>query len=394
MSTIVILVVIAVVVYAAYAILKGRPTRTEHPDLHTEPTAGGRSLPSVALDLGKLPKAWETVSGEQLVLKLSESVSITLQGPLNAGQEIERYLVQTRGERFPERAPGLAILMSRLNIEVPEIEAFRKSILTKVERAALSAVAKNRDIGELRTNDPELLNDLLEEREQEAYEELDGRPSHWRDLSELRVPRPSALEGDDALLAKVNHDPNLLWVYSGFAGDQARARRVPDGESIEPWVALVETGLAMRGADIPAENLVTAFTLAELNAALRPEKPIRRKAAARDLLTGEAVNLLPDIRRVFLLKPMDAEARRALEGFEWVRTQAALLVETVASAEQSQVAMLTAPVGTRGAHWSVYGECCARARALQERSDDSGRRPRQLPPFHIGCEARVEVWVE
>jgi hypothetical protein len=186
----------------------------------------------------------------------------------------------------------------------------------------------------------------------------------------------------------------LLWVYSGFAGDQARARRVPDGESIEPWVALVETGLAIRGADIQAENLVTAFTLAELNAALKPEKPIRRKAAARDLLTGAAVNSLPDIRRVFLLNPMDAETSRALEGFEWVRTQAALLVETVASAERSQVAMLTAPVGTRGAHWSVYGECCARARKLQDKSDDSGRRPRQLPPYHIGCEARAEVWVE
>jgi hypothetical protein len=195
-------------------------------------------------------------------------------------------------------------------------------------------------------------------------------------------------------LATVNHDPKLLWVYSGFAGDQAKARRVRDDESIEPWVALVATGLAVRGADIPAENLVTAYTLAELNSALTPEKPIRRKAAAVPLITGDAASRLPDIRRTFLVKPMDAETVRALEGFEWTRTQAALLLETVATAERSQEAALKAPPGTRGAHWSIYGDCCEKARRLQERDGESNRRPSQLPPYHIGCEARAEVWVE
>lgn len=394
MFTFVIIVVVAAVVYLVY--ISRKPSAKDggdsNPFLSTD--LGARSSHTVNLDPNVLPPAWEMVRGAHLGLKLSDSVTVTLQGPISAAQEVESYLVRSRGKSFPDRAPGLAVLMSRLNVEVPEIEEFRKSVLAKVQRAAVAAVSKNRDIAKLRAEDPDLLQDLLETAEEEALEALDGRPSMWRTLDELRVSRPTTLEADDALLAKVKHDARLLWVYSGFASDQAKARRVRDEESIEPWVALVDSGLATRGADIPAENLVTAFTLAELNDALKPDKPIRRKAAAVPQLTGPALAALPGIRRTFLVKPLDADTTRAIEGFEWVRTQAALLVETVASAEFSQIAMLKAPQGTRGAHWSVFGECCSRARKLQDQDDVSGRRPRQLPPYHIGCEARVEVWVE
>lgn len=397
MGMLAVIGVIAVVAPIAYAVFVSR--RSTPPSRGSGSHAGGAfddrgSSPSPRLNAATLQEAWQSIEGEFLTLRLSERISLTLKGRVDAAREVEGYLAASRGKHFVDRASGLAILMAQLNVEVPEIEEYRIAIISKLKRVALTAVSKNRDIVELQTNDPELLQDLLEEREEEAYEEFDGRPSQWRSLDELRTPRPDTLECEDALLAKVNHDPKLLWVYSGYANDKAKPRRVPDAESIESWVKLVETGLAVRGADIPAENLVAAFTLAELNDTLKLERPIRRKAAAASQLTPDVIERLPGIRRTFLLKPMDEVALRAIQAFEWVRTQAALLLETVASAERSQIANLAAPAGTRGAHWSIYGECCAKARRLQDRDSSSDRRPSELPPYHIGCEACAEVWVE
>lgn len=394
MGTLILAAGIVAIAYILVVNAKGKPARggrSKARGLDRVETIADRPI---QLDPATLPKAWETTPGDARALRLSADVTVTLQGAVDAAREIENYLVQSRTKRFPDRAAGLAILMSRLNVEVPEIEQFRQSLLAKVRRAAAASVSAHRDIAKLRIEDPELLKDLLEEAEDEAYEKIDGRPSQWRELDELRTPRPVSLEADDSILARVNHDPRLLWVYSSCASDQAKARRIGDGESIEPWVALVDAGLAVRGGEIPPENLVTAYTLAQLNQALRPEKPLRRKAAAIPLITATRAAALPGLSRVFLIKPLDAETAHALGGFEWVRTQAALLLETVICAERAQLANLRASPGTRGANWSFYGDCCERARRLQSSDNNTGRRPSQLPPYHIGCEAYADVWIE
>ena len=374
---------IAVIAYLAYRFTR-KPRSVSPSTYHSEDLRSERQSDAVTSDL-RAP-AWTAVASDNgIVVKLSSDVTFTLAGPPAAAHEVETYLRSTGHLHYPERALKLALLMSRLNVGCPEIEAWRARLIASVERQARSAASVRQSAPDLEDSDPDLYREIFEEARDEAFAELEEKPSSWRSLDELATPRPHKLSDDDAFLDYVGHDIEVLRAFDQTWVRAGAATRLHDRGFVE-WTKLVDAGLALRGADIPSEALVKVFKLSELNEAIRPPKPIRRKAEAEAQLTKQAIANLPNIGRVFYLKSMPPEVEAAEEAFGWSLTHAKLLLDTVRTFES--VAKTLESAEGEGEYW-IHGECC-KASINAGGREPSRRLPARLPPFHISCEARLE----
>lgn len=321
-----------------------------------------------------------------LVVTLSSDVTLTFSGGAEATREVENYLRSSSNLHYPERALRLALLMSRLNVECLEVEEWRKKLVASIQRRARAKIDAKATMAELHKSDPDLYKEILEDAEQEAFENLEENPCFWRTLDELLIPRPKNLSDDDMFLAYINNSIevlsafNLTWVKPGTAV------RLTDHGFVE-WTKLVNAGLALRGADTPTDALVNLYKLAELNAVLQLPKPFRKKADAKVAITSDLILKLPDISKVFYLKPMPKNIEAAEEAFGWGLTHAKLVLDTVRTFEAVQMAI----ADSRGdeAQFQIYGECCKKSVAASGRNPTT-RLPPKLPPFHISCDARLE----
>lgn len=356
-------------------------------------TATQSGLTSASDRVAPRGPAWETTT-ENGILNLipSKSVSLSLVGNKDGVHEVERFLSKSATVHFPERALKLAILMSRHNVECPEVEQWRKKIVSTVHGAAKKEVAKRRDVVALAQGDSDLtddvLNDLMFDAVDRAYEELSERPSYFRSLDELEVVRPEKLNSDDAFLELASHDPERIQQYFHIEGRAGKVVFVDEDQRLQEWIELVSSGLATRGPEISAAALVAAYKLADINAAVQAAKPIRRKADAVAFLTPEVVARLPNINRAFMYKPLDQKLAQGMRDFGWIYCHACLLLETLRCAEHVKV-QLEHGIGKDDA-WHIEGECCKPSRSASER-ESTRRLPAKLPPFHVGCQAKLNI---
>lgn len=333
-------------------------------------------------------RAWDFhVLPDGGVFVLSSAVTLTVRGDAGRVREMDEWLRTSASVYFPERAIRLAIFMSRHNLECPEVEDFRKKIVRQVRNGAKAKVQAEQDPAVL-SGDPELAKDLLAQAEHDVYEELAERPSYWRTLDEIEIERPADLSADDAFLASVSHDPAKLRHFSNALGRTVRVAIVREGQGLPEWVELVNAGLAWRGTDIPPAALARVYKLADINAAAKLQKPVRRKADAAAVLTPEVIARLPDISRAFLVKPVPEEIQRGVEQFGWAVCHANLFLETIRCAEHVKMALERTE--SEFDEWLIDGDCCKKARSAADRQP-TRRRPKNLPPYHVGCSAYVQV---
>jgi hypothetical protein len=277
--------------------------------------------------------------------------------------------------------------MSRLNVECVEAEAWRANLVKSVQRRARASLAENSHIESLRTSDPDLYNEMLEVAQHEAFDSLDEKPTDWRTLEELSVSRPIDLADDDRFLEYISYDMNVLnaliqtWVQPGSAV------RLGERGFVE-WTRLVEAGLALRGKSIPAEVIVKHYKLGELNHVIQPARPFRRKAEAQASLAPDMIDRLPEINRLFYLKPMPDQVAAAQKVFAWSLTHAKLIVDTVRTFEQ-----VNETIASSGAceFFQITGDCCQASKRASDRDAKSGV-PKHLPPFHVSCAARLDCY--
>jgi hypothetical protein len=186
-----------------------------------------------------------------------------------------------------------------LNVECPEVEAWRARLVDTMQREARAIVARTSKRANLEASDPDLFDEMFKDAQEEVFDKLDEKPTSWRTLDELLVPKPEHL--NDLFLDYVKHDVDMLNTLSETWVRPGTAIRLRDHGLIE-WTRLVDAGLALRGEGIPLELLADLYFLAELNEALNPPKPFRRKAAARLVMTQELAVKLPDLKQTILLE--------------------------------------------------------------------------------------------
>ena len=330
-------------------------------------------------------RAEDVPEGQTLIL--SDRVSLTLRGP-NAGAVVEQ-LRATIGMEWQARIPQIALSLARHNVVCPEIDAWRQRLRALADDLARKTVATGHHIAKLGHDDPDLLSDLLERARNAAFDEVaELRGLDWYARRELNIRRPRDLTTDDALLGRLN-DSGLMGAYAYAADRAGEAVRIDAGDDLEEWVKLAEAGVVRRGDAVPPEALAKVYTLEELNAALQPETPIRRRVAAALLLTPEAVARLPDIGRVFYVITPEPGTAEALAAFAWATAQARLLVITVDTAERAAKAILEGQAaGTQ--MFSIDGVCCKESESMEH--EPMRRPPGSVPPYHIGCRARLQPY--
>lgn len=371
MNTVVAIVIIALLFFG---IRKWLPAKS---DVGEEDHATPRAPSSPPWSLSRTSRGAE--------IQLPGSLSLSLDGEPSSIDSVMAFLNRTMGQRFPGRLGELAMLMSRLNVESPEVEAWRQKIVgqlqPKVTRAT-KALEKNEDYEGC---DPE---ELMSDAAIDLLDEHSERPSEYVEWLDLVVDRPTALSDDDAFLAYVDHEPAALAALLGNTQRIGRAVRIEDERWREGWNRLVTCGAAVRGDRAPAEALVDAVTIKDLRAALPDGVKIRRKTDAIEHLDEAVRQHLPGLDRVYYLKPLTDEISRGLMPFRWALTHSRLLLETLVCAERCAAA-LEQP-RQQGDMYEIYGDCCTRSRKASER-DPATRKPKALPPFHIACTAEVEV---
>jgi hypothetical protein len=334
---------------------------------------------------------WETRPTERgLALELPGSITLTLIGDADGPASLEQLLRATMGQRFIERSGALAVAMSRANVECPEVEAWRVKSLAAADRLL------RKKLKEEIAADPEFLEDFdgdeqaaLDSLYGDAADELPECASHWIGRDLLRVPRPESLASDDVLLDHVQDRPEAVYALFRLADRIGRGFRPSKWDWMPGIDALIEAGAARRGTDLPPEAVIEATKMADLRAALPEGVKIRRKADALPHLTEQVIERLPGLEEVVFIDPLPDQVAAALPAWRWSSVHAQLLLETIVCAERV-AATLEEPLG-EGDEWAISGDCCKRSRAAAER-DSSRRKPKALPPFHVGCQAELEVW--
>lgn len=292
------------------------------------------------------------------------------------------------GQRFIERLGELTILTSTRNVESPDVEQWRtkivKQALPKVEKEVARQMSAD-DFDEENYDYDDVFDDVASD----YFYEHSERPSDYIELRDLLLDRPASITQDDQLLDYLNNDPKALYFLLKNYHWIGRAMWARDRVWRPGLDALVESGAALWGKEIPVSALIDGIKIADLRKALPDEVKIRRKSDALEHIDETVLNKLPDLDDWFYIKALPGSLEAGVDAVRWSYNHARLILETFVCSERC-AAMLELPKEP-GAEYQIEGDCCARSRKAAER-DPSSRKPRSLPPFHVACSAAVSVW--
>jgi len=240
--------------------------------------------------------------------------------------------------------------------------------------------------------------DMLAEFQDAAVNELAVRPGFVDSATTLLFEEPHDLTVDDALLAHFKDNPKTYQslLYAISAGSKVQAAPAGDYRR-KTFDELTEKGFMRRGQEIPLEDVLAGMTMKQMQeiAGADAPKKFTRKAQAVEFLMS-----LPDVRQrlekaisfreLFQLKPIEGIDLNELANAHAYSAEVARVI----------LRTLRAGLGTQrlvdsSKDWEVDGwvleseECCPSCR--KNHGKTWKRLPQKLPPYHIGCEARIEM---
>ncbi len=266
----------------------------------------------------------------------------------------------------------------------PKVRAIVKErILASTEWAAASELDKK---------------DLLAETQDGAVGELAARPGNYETARTLLLEEPRDLTVDDALLEQFKDNPQTYTSLLYAISTGSKVRTVLAGDySRKTYEDLHQKGFMRRGADIAPEDILASMTIKQMQeiAGADAPKKFTRKAHAIDFLKN-----LPDIRprlekavsfrELFQLAPIDGlNLDELAKAHAYSNEVARVILRTLrGSVSMQKDAELSEDLQVDG--WVLdSGECCPDCRKLDGKTWK--HLPKKLPPFHIGCEARLRM---
>lgn len=351
----------------------------------------GHSSNNAPPDVGDLveagPNAW--VSNPKSPLPLTV---------YNANRELARKLKEYLGtaESWSEKIPEIALLIAQHNLRFKEVDAFisdnKAKYIAEIERHISSS-------GEWPEASEKDRQDLRAEFENKAIESL-GVAVGRADLACLLGGEPANFAEDDELVRKFTTDSMLYPFYLSALGRTSQVVTVKaEDYNRKHWEQLVEKGLACRGKDIPTQLLLEGLRLKDINELLAGtiEKPIGRKAKA-----VEAALKLPDLgsrlserisyREMFqVLPPPGLQTEELGRSFAYATALATVVQQTYYTGVRTlwAIAERKRESGIYDA-WEItnWGDPIPACAAPFCKKYD--RLPTKRPPFHIGCDCRLE----
>lgn len=198
--------------------------------------------------------------------------------------------------------------VAKTNIRCKEVEEYVERYKPKYEARIKELIEDSSDWSNASEKDKE---DLLTGFQMEAQDSLHVRP--YMGVEELFEERPEDLTVDDALLERYGFDTARF--YLRHSDNLSKVHLAPADHRDRPrFDALVEAGLAKRGADISLDLMLAGLSLKDLNAIADgiAGGPFKRKAKAAETIMGlsnarERVSRSVSFRELFQLVPLPTE---------------------------------------------------------------------------------------
>lgn len=301
-----------------------------------------------------------------------------------------------QAEYWSQKVPEVALLIAQHNLRFKELDAFVAQHKRRFDADVQQRIASSTEWASASEKDRD---DLRAEFEEAAEESL-GIHVGRADLGLLLRGQPAAFADDDELLKLFAGDAGL---YSFYLSQLGRANPVVNVKAEDYgrklWEQLVEKGMAQRGKDIPAQLLLEGLKLKELNDILSDVvgKPLGRKAKAVEVALA-----LPDLqdrlsqriafREMFqALPPAGLNVAGLVESFAYANAVAVVVQQTYFSAVQTLEAIQERKRDAdiydawEITNWEDPLPVCAAAVCKKYE-----RLPAKRPPFHVGCNCRLQ----
>lgn len=342
-------------------------------------------------DLGPLtpvgPQTWR--------LNPKASFPLTLMG---ADESVARQIkhLASKDDHWSHKVPEFALLVAQHNLRFKEVDDFIAEQKPKFDAAVAQKI---KDAPEWSNASEKDRHDMQAEYQEVALEGL-GLSIGDAELKALFLSQPSDFTSDDEILSSFGGDSALYSFYLTQLGRTNSVATVKaDDWSRKSWEQLVERGRARRGKDIPIAMLLEGLRLKDLNELLAGtiEKPLGRKAKAL-----EAAEALPDLqarlserisfREMFqILPPVGLDIDELRSSFGHARVVATAVLQTYYTAAKTQGTVASRNEdrefykGWEVTTWIDPMPVCAQAYCKKYQ-----RLPSKLPPFHLGCNCRLE----
>lgn len=319
--------------------------------------------------------------------------SLTLYG-LDRDDVAKLVAAMEQGQEY-EISEWCNYLVAQKNVHCKELDDWLVDARPRIKKVVEQRIQASSEWATATDLDKE---DLLAEFQHDAVNELPLRPGFSDMVSTLLFEEPHDLTVDDALLERFKGNPQTYTslLYAIAAGSKVQVSTVGDYRR-KTYDELLEKGFMRRGQEIPLEDILAGITMKQMQeiAGADAPKKFTRKAPAIEFMMS-----LPDIRQrlektvsfreLFQLKPIDGiDLDELSKAYAYSREVSRVILRTLRAALNTQRLVESSK------DWVVDGwelnseECCPDCRKLHGKKWK--RLPQKLPPFHIGCEASIEM---
>lgn len=335
---------------------------------------------------------WTTTSDNGFRIATNLALPITLYGLDKS--EAEKLANALQDGQGYEIAEWFTHLVAQKNIKCKEIDDW----LAEAKPQFQALVQKRINADPNWTSASELDKaDMLDEFEEGAALELPVRPGYVDATLALLVGEPHDITIDDAFLERFKENPKVYQdlLYAISAGSKVQTAGAGDYRR-KSFDELVEKGFMRRGKEIPMEDILASLTIKEMQeiAGTDANKKFTRKAGAIEFLMAlpnlqERLDKVLSFRSLFQLKPIEGVNLEELaQAYAYSNEVARVILRTLRSELNTERTKESAKEWAPEEGWELDAEnCCPSCR--KQHGKKWRRLPQKLPPFHIGCECRL-----
>lgn len=393
MALLILLVVVALFAIAVAAAASDSSKRRPKPSLEIRVETGASD--GSKIDTGPVTQA--TDGG--WIINPKSTFPLTLQGiERDAADKIKSLLDEDAGQSSYRHKLELERIVARSNLRCKEIDeytrTFRPVFLQRIEELKKASPEWQAASGK----DKE---DLLFEFRQQAVSALEVIPHSGVEILFESEPEDATL--DDQLIDRYGYDN--IQVYMRCATRLDKVWVIPaDHRDRKEFEALAESGLALRGEQIPTDSILETLPLKDLNRLAAPlsQSEFKRKAKAIELLAkapdlAKRLGEVVAFRELFKLQPLPSEfasieLAKVAKAWEYAGEIASLLEHTYSMGKYSLAhidGFADASAFIRGWELSAIGDdrTCGHCKRAAAKKFSKQNYPKT--PLHIGCRCSV-----
>jgi hypothetical protein len=300
---------------------------------------------------------------------------------LDMGSDYSRY------EKFIQ-------LAARKNIRCKELEAWISESKAQVRDYVKAHILANE---EWKTASKLDKQDILQQIQLEAVNQLDTRPADIDAAITLLLDEPTDITADDALLEKFKDSPDTFKSLLGILDFGTKVKKYSSDDYYrKAFEELHKQGLMRRGSEIPMEDILASMTMKQMQEIAGSDAPKKftRKAHAIEILMAlpdlqDRLGKVMSFRELFQLKPIDGlDMNTVAKSFAYSTAAAKTIHRTLSHSHKSQSMRVNEPGQEEVYEWHLESEYCCPS-CKKKHGTKWKRRPSQLPPYHVGCDAWI-----